>query len=100
MNGTMYFWGGARQRDYQCLCPNEAIHWYAMRYWKKRGISRYDMGGGAEYKRKYGGYEIRVPWIRKSKHPLIGHARNIVKQVQMIRQKCRGTLRHMRLDTV
>ena len=49
-NDTMYFWGGAGNHEYQHLRPNEAIHWYAMRYWKERGIAKYDMGGGGEYK--------------------------------------------------
>jgi hypothetical protein len=81
MKGTMYFWGGASYRQYQILRPNEAIQWYAMRYWRKRGIQKYDMGGGGEYKKKYGGYPICVPWFRKSKYRSICKMRNSAEQL-------------------
>ena len=38
MHQAAYFWGNASWRQYRHLSPNEAIHWYAMRYWKRRGI--------------------------------------------------------------
>jgi hypothetical protein len=68
-NGLMYFWGGASRTAERGVRPNEAIQWYAMRYWQARGARRYDMGGGGEYKRKYGGAEITVPWVRRSRYP-------------------------------
>ncbi|MEW5875058.1 MAG: GNAT family N-acetyltransferase [Candidatus Zixiibacteriota bacterium] len=67
MNGTMYFWGGASSQSSLLLRPNEAVQWFAMRYWRDRGVTKYDMGGGGEYKRKYGGHSIEVPWVRASK---------------------------------
>ena len=69
MNGTAYFWGGASFRAHQLLRPNEAIFWYAMRYWKERGMSVMDMGGGGDYKRKYGPVEFSVPFFRKARAP-------------------------------
>jgi len=54
MNGAAYFMGGASWREHQILRPNEAIMWYAMRYWKARGVESLDLGGGLDYKRKYG----------------------------------------------
>lgn len=69
MHDTMFFWGGASRQSALGCRPNEALHWYAMRYWKARGMRRYDMGGGGAYKRKFGGREIVVPWIRASKYP-------------------------------
>jgi hypothetical protein len=71
MNGVMYFWGGASWRHHQLLRPNKAIQWYAMKIGKQKGLRTYDVGGGGEYKRKYGGSEIEVPWFRKSKYPWI-----------------------------
>jgi hypothetical protein len=88
---TMYFWGGASRRDSLSYRPNEAIQWYAMQYWRSRGVRRYDMGGGGEYKRKFGGSEIAVPWIRKSKHPAVEHIRNFIQQAFHWRQKLFGT---------
>jgi hypothetical protein len=86
MNDTMYFWGGASRRDSLGYRPNEVLHWHAMKYWKARGVTRYDMGGGGEYKRKYGGYEIAVPWIRKSRYPGLGILRSLAKQMAGWRQ--------------
>jgi lipid II:glycine glycyltransferase (peptidoglycan interpeptide bridge formation enzyme) len=90
MNQVMYFWGGASWREQQHLRPNEAIQWYAMQYWKKRGIQLYDMIGMRDYKKKYGGREIFVPWIRKSKYPVFGQLRNCAEKLVSIRQKCVG----------
>jgi len=47
-NDTMYFWGGASRTEYRHLRPNETIQWYAMRFWKSRGIAKYDMGGAGQ----------------------------------------------------
>ena len=88
----MYFWGGASWRKYQILQPNEAVHWFAMRYWKERGMSLCDMGGGGEYKRKYGGIDIQVPWFRKSKNPAYAALRSAAQSMQRIRQRVRGKL--------
>jgi hypothetical protein len=90
MNGTMYFWGGASWKASQGYRPNEALHWYAMRYWKSRGMKTYDMGGGGEYKRKYGGYEVSVPWIRASRYRGIGVVRHFAKRLFYWRQSALG----------
>ena len=90
MNGTMYFWGGASWRAAQPLRPNELVQWYAINYWKERGIKRYDMGGGGEYKRKYGGAEIAIPWFRKSKYETIERLRNLGLKVVRTRQRISG----------
>ncbi len=90
LNDTMTFWGGASLRASQYLHPNEAIQWFAMRYWKERGIAKYDMGGGGEYKRKYGGRELRVPWGRKSRYPLVEYLRNGGKHLFALKQHVRG----------
>lgn len=92
LNGVMYFWGGASWRQHQGLRPNEALQWHAMKIGKQRGIRTYDMGGGGEYKKKYGGYEIQVPWVRKSKSPWIGRARTVAKEIHNVRQQCFGRL--------
>jgi len=89
-NGTMYFWGGASRQDSLGFRPNEALQWYAMRYWKARGMRWYDMGGGGEYKRKFGGYDIAVPWIRKSKYPGLATLRGMARQMLGWRQRVIG----------
>jgi Acetyltransferase (GNAT) domain len=82
LNTTAYFWGGASWREHQILRPNEAIFWYAMRYWKARGIGVLDMGGGGDYKRKYGPLELSIPWFRKSRLPGLGTLRELARRVK------------------
>lgn len=89
-NDTAYFWGGASWRASQILRPNEAIHWYAIRYWKNRGILRYDMGGGGGYKEKYGGMKISIPWVRKSKYEFFANQRQRVKKLYRFAQERAG----------
>ena len=50
------------------------------------------MGGGGEYKRKYGGREIEVPWFRKSKYPWIRYLRDMAQHSHKVRQQCIGRI--------
>jgi hypothetical protein len=81
MNQTVFYWGGASWRQYQKLYPNHLLHWYAMRYWKKRGIRIYNMVGAHEFKRRFGGRQTAVPMVHKSKYRLISHLRASAPQV-------------------
>lgn len=47
---TSLFWGNGSRREHQKLRPNEALHWFAMRYWKARGVQLHDWGGADAYK--------------------------------------------------
>jgi CelD/BcsL family acetyltransferase involved in cellulose biosynthesis len=80
LGGTAYFWGGASWREHQALRPNEAIFWHAMRYWKARGVTTMDMGGGGDYKRKYGPIELNVPFFRKSRIRGLGTLRELARR--------------------
>jgi Acetyltransferase (GNAT) domain len=72
---TSLFWGNGSRREHQKLRPNEALHWFAMRYWKARGVQLHDWGGADAYKDKYG-CTIRVtPMLRKSRYEALEHAR-------------------------
>jgi Acetyltransferase (GNAT) domain len=82
LNPTAYFWGGASWREHQIVRPNEAIFWYAMRYWKARGISVLDMGGGGDYKRKYGPVELNIPHFRKSRLRGLGTLRELARRMK------------------
>jgi Acetyltransferase (GNAT) domain len=64
-----YFWGGAMWREHQSLRPNEAIFWHAIRHFRERGVALFDLGGGADYKRKFGAPEVLIPYVRKSRVP-------------------------------
>lgn len=93
MNKVAEFWGNASFRHSQNFRPNEFLHWYAMRYWKARGIEVFDWGGGGEYKEKYGVKPTSVPWFRKSRYQLIGALRQHGKKIFRFKQHILGTLR-------
>ena len=93
LNRTMTFWGGASWRAYQKMQPNEALIWHAMRYWKARGVEVFDMCGGGEYKRKYGGRRIVIPWARLSRFRIFSLARRAAAKAFWYRWKLLGYLR-------
>ena len=80
-NDVAEFWGNASWRSDQHLRPNEALHWYAMRYWKERGVKFFDWGGEGPYKEKYGVQPYSVPWFYKSKYRAVTIARNEVRKL-------------------
>ena len=95
-NKIAEFWGNASFRSSQNLRPNEAIHWYAMRYWKKRGVEVYDWGGEGAYKEKYGCVPHRVPWFTKSRFPVISSLRGQAKKMFARKQRLQGWLQSRR----
>jgi hypothetical protein len=98
----MYFWGGASWREFQSLRPNEAVQWHAMKFGRGIGLHTYDMGGDGAYKRKYGGQEIQVPWVRKSKFTWVASMRDAAEWIHTVRQQSLGRLKLLlpkRLET-
>jgi hypothetical protein len=93
LNKIAEFWGNASFRHGQNFRPNESLHWYAMRYWKRRGIRVFDWGGGGEYKEKYGVTPIAVPWFKKSRYRLIANLRQGGKKIFDLKQRISGRLR-------
>jgi len=95
-NKIAEFWGNASLRSSQILRPNEAIHWYAMRYWKRRGMEVYDWGGEGTYKEKYGCTPHRVPWFTKSRFAIISNLRDQAKKMFNRKQRLQGWLQSRR----
>lgn len=93
MNRTAYFWGGASWRADQHMRPNEALWWYAARYWKRRGIEMFDFGGGGDYKRKYGPVELTVPFFRASRWRAVAGLRDTAARGFALQQRARGQVR-------
>lgn len=95
-NRIAEFWGNASFRSSQNLRPNEAIHWYVMRYWKRRGVQIYDWGGEGTYKEKYGCVPHSVPWFTKSRFALLSSLRGQAKSLFKKRQQLQGWLQSRR----
>jgi hypothetical protein len=91
-NQIAEFWGNASFRSSQILRPNEAIQWYAIRYWKRRGAKVYDWGGEGTYKEKYGCTLHRVPWFTKSRNRLVFRLRGEAKKMFQRKQRLLGWL--------
>jgi len=91
-NKIAEFWGNASIRSGQLWRPNEYMHWYVMRYWKRRGIEVYDWGGENAYKDKYGCVRYAVPWFTKSRHQIIGKLRDEAKKMYARKQRLAGWL--------
>jgi hypothetical protein len=92
-NRIAEFWGNASFRSSQILRPNEYIHWYAMHYWKRRGVAIYDWGGGSTYKEKYGCVAHNVPWFTKSRYKVVSTLRNGAKEAFARKQRLMGWLK-------
>jgi hypothetical protein len=93
LNKVAEFWGNASFRSMQLLRPNETLHWYAMRYWKARGVEVFDWGGGGTYKQKYGPSPVAVPWFYKSRYKILGVMRDKAKDLVRLKQQLLGRLR-------
>ncbi len=87
-NDCAYFWGGASWRCHQDLRPNEPLMWYALKYYKKRGVSWFDFGGGGEYKKKFGGRQVPRHYLCSARYPLLLNLRDAAKRFWHFRQDC------------
>lgn len=91
---SAYFWGSASWRAHQHLRPNEALWWYAARHWKARGIAVFDMGGGGDYKRKYGvTAELTIPLLRASRSRAVARLRETAERGVALQRRTVGVLR-------
>lgn len=80
------FWMGASHREHQALLPNEALMWDALRTWRDRGAVTFDFGGGGQYKAKYGGDPLVVPWLRTSRLAVMEHGRMLAQRAVRLAQ--------------
>jgi CelD/BcsL family acetyltransferase involved in cellulose biosynthesis len=94
-NDRAYFWGGASLRAHQIHRPNEAIFWYAIRWWRDRGVTTLDLGGGGEYKRKYGPQEVRIPFFQASRFRALPVLREVARRAVEGRHAMLGRARQV-----
>ena len=80
-NKRMFFWGGASYREYQHYRPNEYMIYTAMRYWRDRGCTEFDMVGNRAYKKKFGSWESSYPCIIVTKYRVLLILKNIAAKL-------------------
>jgi hypothetical protein len=83
-------WGGASFRDSLHLSPNQALIWYALRYWRNRGAHTLDWGGGGKYKEQYGCRRVPVIRFSKSRIPLLSKLRDQAQSIVRQQFRVRG----------
>lgn len=93
-NRTAVNWGTAFFRADSELHPNDVLWWEAMRYWRSRGALRYDMGGGGDYKAKYGGVETPTFHFHRSRYGVLRYGRSAVRSLFRARQVIAGRGAH------
>ncbi len=76
-----YFWGGASYRKYQHYRPNEYMLWQAIRYWRGKGCTVFDMVGVRPYKQKFGSQEVQYAKIVFTRYRLLFFLRNMAERV-------------------
>jgi hypothetical protein len=94
-NQWAHFWGTASLRAEQHWQPNEGLHWYAMRYWKRQGVRHFDWGGsaGRSFKEKFGGARVSIPWFYGSKYQALAVARKGARDLYYHTRRMIGRLR-------
>jgi CelD/BcsL family acetyltransferase involved in cellulose biosynthesis len=90
---TAVLWGAAFLRSMAAVHPNEMLHWEAIRHWRAAGVSRYDMGGGGDYKAKYGGVVTPTVHFYRSRWAVLGVGRSAVRRLFRARQVVFGARR-------
>jgi len=88
MNKMAQFWGNASFRSSQHLRPNQAMNWYAIRYWRDHGAECFNWGGEGAYKEKYGCGKVTVRRFCGSRIPLLPVLRDTA--YTLFRQKQRA----------
>jgi len=77
---SIYYWDGASDLDHLDLCPNELLHWTAMKEAIRLGIPSFNIGGGpvpSQFTRKFGGTDVPFHTYRRSFVPFLETARAV-----------------------
>lgn len=85
-------WGMAYDRANAEFHPIELLWWETIRYWRERGVVRYDMGGGGDYKAKYGGAEVPTYQFHRSRYRVFRLGRSAIRRMVRTRQVVAGRL--------
>lgn len=82
-----YFFGAASYRNFQLLRPNEYVIWNAIKYWKTRGCTTFDMLGIRKYKEKFSPVIAERPIMYFSKIPFLHFVKKIAKIIILNKRK-------------
>ncbi len=85
-------WGAALPRAHASEHPMQLYWWEAMRYWRSRGALSYDMGGGGQYKDKYGSVDTPAFSFHRSRFAILHAGRAAVRTLFVARQSIAGRI--------
>ena len=89
-NRTAVNWGAAFYRKDADLHSIQLFWWEAMRYWRAKGAVYYDMGGGGDYKARYGGVRTPTAHFSRSRYRVLGLGRIAIRRLVATRQTIAG----------
>lgn len=89
-NGRVCFQGAASFREFQFYRPNEAMFWYAIRYFRDRGYVYADMNGERRYKEKFRPEKISYPCIMMARYPVLIRLRDAAKKIVWVGIRLKG----------
>lgn len=86
-----FFLGGASYKAFQMYRPNEYMIWYAIKYWRERGVKTFDMVGVRDYKLKFG--SVRKEYLRVivSKYAILVYLRDLAEKIFFQILKIKGS---------
>lgn len=83
-------WGVGFDREWTASHPNQPMWWAMMRGWRERGAAAFDMGGGGEYKAKYGGERVATYHLYRSRLGMMRYGRSAARRLFRVRQIVHG----------
>jgi hypothetical protein len=92
INAVAEYWGSASFRSTQHLKPNDVLQWYAIRYWKRRGMQRLSWGPRTGFKEKLAVESVTVTWFRKSRFAFVDSFRECARSMFAFRQRLLGKM--------
>lgn len=89
-NETAVLWGTASFHNRSRSHPTQLLWWEAMRYWRARGVLRFELGGGGDHMAQYGG--VLTPGMRfyRSRFAALGYGRALLRRALLARQIVAG----------
>jgi len=87
---TAVNWGAAFFRADAELHSIQLFWWEAIRFWRARGAVWYDMGGGGDYKARYGAVRTPTAHFSRSRFTVMRHGRSAVRTLFRVRQVLAG----------